>query len=195
MIRVGRYLRTQGIRDVGARSRADPPRHGSSRCPAPSSTSATPSTVGTSSDGLADRAFQGDWAPPGTGLPVMLVSLGTAYNVRADFYRMIIESAHERPWHVVLAIGDQVDAEDLGSVPDNVEVLQQVPQLAVLRQARAFVTHAGMGGTMEALHEGVPLVAVPQTAEQRANADRIAELRLGMASTRSTSMPMSSGLG
>jgi MGT family glycosyltransferase len=49
----------------------------------------------------------------------------------------------------------------------------------VLRHARVFVTHAGMGGTMEGLHFEVPLVAIPQMAEQRANADRIAELGLG----------------
>jgi MGT family glycosyltransferase len=79
---------------------------------------------------------------------------------------------------VVLAIGG-VDPQTLGTVPPNVEVHQQVPQLAVLRQARAFVTHAGMGGTMEGLHFEVPMVAIPQMAEQRANADRIAELGLG----------------
>jgi len=78
----------------------------------------------------------------------------------------------------VLAIGE-VDTEALGAVPANVEVHRQVPQLAVLRHARAFVTHAGMGGTMEGLHFEVPMVAIPQMAEQRANADRIAELGLG----------------
>jgi MGT family glycosyltransferase len=49
----------------------------------------------------------------------------------------------------------------------------------VLRHARVFVTHAGMGSTMESLTFGVPMVALPQMAEQRANADRIAELNLG----------------
>jgi MGT family glycosyltransferase len=128
---------------------------------------------------LTGRAFQGDWQPP-DDLPVVLVSLGTGYNDRPDFYRTVLKAAAGRPWRVVLASG-QVDPADLGPVPPNVEVHRQVPQLAVLRHARAFVTHAGMGGTMEGLHFGVPLVAVPQMAEQRANADRIAELGLGAA--------------
>jgi MGT family glycosyltransferase len=109
---------------------------------------------------------------------VALVSLGTAYNDRPGFYRTVVRSAADRPWQVVLATGG-MDREALGALPANVEVHRQVPQLAVLRHARAFVTHAGMGGTMEGLHFQVPMVAIPQMAEQRANADRIAELGLG----------------
>ena len=56
-----------------------------------------------------------------------------------------------------------------------------MPQIAVLRHATVFVTHAGMGGTMEGLANEVPLVALPQMAEQRANADRIRQLGLGRA--------------
>jgi MGT family glycosyltransferase len=123
------------------------------------------------------RGHQGGWEPAGD-LPVLLVSLGTAYNDRPEFYRTVLSSAADRPWQVVLAVGG-ADLAALGPVPANVEVHRQVPQLAVLRHARVFVTHAGMGGTMEGLHFEVPLVAVPQMAEQRANADRIAELGLG----------------
>lgn len=126
---------------------------------------------------LTDRADQGDWRPSGD-LPVLLVSLGTAYNNAPGFHRTVLESAAGRPWQVVLATGG-VDPSALGPVPANVEVHRHVPQLAVLRHARAFVTHAGMGGTMEGLHFRVPMVAIPQMAEQRANADRIAELGLG----------------
>jgi MGT family glycosyltransferase len=126
---------------------------------------------------FSERGYQGGWKPSGD-LPVVLVSLGTAYNDRPEFYRTVLGSAADRPWQVVLAIGG-VDPQVLGAVPPNVEVHRQVPQLAVLRHARAFVTHAGMGGTMEGLHFEVPMVAIPQMAEQRANADRIAELGLG----------------
>ncbi|WP_106318498.1 macrolide family glycosyltransferase [Actinoplanes italicus] len=128
---------------------------------------------------INERNYQGGWAPAGKGgLPVLLVSLGTAYNDRPEFYRTVLGSAADRPWQVVLAVGG-ADLDALGPVPANVEVHRQVPQLAVLRHARAFVTHAGMGSTMEGLHFEVPLVAIPQMAEQRANADRIAELGLG----------------
>lgn len=51
-----------------------------------------------------------------------------------------------------------------------------VPQRAILEQADAFVTHAGMGGCGEGLLAGVPMIAVPQGAEQFMNADRLVEL-------------------
>src|SRR5690606_35459281 len=127
---------------------------------------------------LTDRRFQGEWHPPSSA-PVLLVSLGTGYNDRPEFFRMIAESAAGRPWQVVLAVGDVVGRDALGSLPPNVEVHEQIPQLAVLRHARAFVTLAGMGGVLEGLAHAVPMVAVPQMAEQRANADRLVELGLG----------------
>lgn len=51
-----------------------------------------------------------------------------------------------------------------------------MPQLTVLEQADAFVTHAGMGGSSEGLYTGVPMIAVPQAAEQFMNADRLVGL-------------------
>ncbi|WP_245547334.1 nucleotide disphospho-sugar-binding domain-containing protein [Nocardia brevicatena] len=50
---------------------------------------------------------------------------------------------------------------------------------AILEQADAFVTHAGMGGCGEGLLAGVPVIAVPQATERFINADRLVEL--GMA--------------
>ncbi|GAA1012978.1 hypothetical protein Aple_015890 [Acrocarpospora pleiomorpha] len=51
-----------------------------------------------------------------------------------------------------------------------------MPQLAILRQAAAFVTHAGMGGSGEGLYAGVPMIAVPQAVDQFANADQLVKL-------------------
>ncbi|MFI7701069.1 hypothetical protein [Nonomuraea sp. NPDC049480] len=39
-------------------------------------------------------------------LPVALVSLGTGYNHRPDFYRTVLRAAAGRAWHVVLAVGE-----------------------------------------------------------------------------------------
>jgi MGT family glycosyltransferase len=73
-----------------------------------------------------------------------------------------------------------VDLRDLGPVPANVDVRRWFPEPAVLRHARAFVSHAGMGSTTEALYYGVPLVCVPQMLEQELNAGRVVELGLGV---------------
>jgi UDP:flavonoid glycosyltransferase YjiC (YdhE family) len=67
---------------------------------------------------------------------------------------------------------------DVGPPPPTVQVASWFPH-AVLRQARAFITHAGMNSTMEALYYGVPMLALPQMPEQVVNADRVAALDLG----------------
>lgn len=54
--------------------------------------------------------------------------------------------------------------------------LIEVGDFTCCEQADAFVTHAGMGGCGEGLLAGVPMIAVPQGAEQFMNADRLVEL-------------------
>lgn len=66
--------------------------------------------------------------------------------------------------------------EELGTIPPDIEVRSWVPQRAMLEQAGAFVTHAGMGGCGEGLLAGMPMIAVPRGAGQFVNADRLVEL-------------------
>ena len=113
------------------------------------------------------------------GGPVVYVSLGTIYNERPGFFRTCIEAVEATGWRVVLATGPWVDRNDLGPVPANVLALPWVPQLEMLARADAFVSHGGMNSTMEALAHAVPLVVVPQQAEQRVTADQVAALGLG----------------
>ncbi|MBB5155088.1 macrolide family glycosyltransferase [Saccharopolyspora phatthalungensis] len=127
---------------------------------------------------LTERAFQGDWQAPDSR-PVLVISLGSAYNNRVEFYRKCLRAFAGLHWHVVMAVGRSTDPAELGALPVNFEVRQWIPQLRVLSQASAFITHAGMGGTMEGLFHGVPLIAVPQATEQFMNAARIEELDLG----------------
>ncbi|MFI6456351.1 macrolide family glycosyltransferase [Streptosporangium amethystogenes] len=123
------------------------------------------------------RVGQGVWTRPVDAEKVLLVSLGSAYTRRPEFYRQCLAAFGGLPgWHVVLQIGKYTDPRELGDVAANVEVHSWVPQLAVLEQADAFVTHAGMGGSSEGLFTGVPMIAVPQAVDQFTNADRLVEL-------------------
>ena len=117
------------------------------------------------------------WERPAGAEHVVLVSLGSAYSPDVDFFRACVEAYAALPgWHVVMSIGTRLDPADLGDLPGNVEVHQWLPQRAILAQADAFVTHAGMGGSSEGLMAGVPMVAVPQAVDQFTNADRLVEL-------------------
>ncbi|MBB5158325.1 macrolide family glycosyltransferase [Saccharopolyspora phatthalungensis] len=127
---------------------------------------------------LGDRA-EVPWQPRDPHAPLLFISLGTAFNNRPDFYRMCFAAFADSPWQVAMSTGQHLDASELGPVPANFDVRPSFPQPAVLRHAAVFLSHTGMNSTMESLHAGVPLVAVPQMPEQAANAARVEELGLG----------------
>ncbi|MFJ2737119.1 macrolide-inactivating glycosyltransferase [Streptomyces sp. NPDC087317] len=121
-----------------------------------------------------DRSAQGGWERPAGAEKVVLVSLGSAFTKQAAFYRECVEAFGALPgWHTVLQVGRHVRPDELGEVPANVEVRSWVPQLAILRQAALFVTHAGAGGSQEGLATSTPMIAVPQAVDQFGNADML----------------------
>ncbi|MFE7516709.1 macrolide-inactivating glycosyltransferase [Streptomyces sp. NPDC057540] len=123
------------------------------------------------------RAEQGEWRRPEDAEKVVLVSLGSSFTKQPGFYRDCVAAFAGLPgWHVVLQIGRFVDPSELGELPPNVEAHSWVPQLAMLRQADVFVTHAGAGGSQEGLATATPMVAVPQAVDQFGNADMLRSL-------------------
>ncbi|MFP3987242.1 macrolide-inactivating glycosyltransferase [Streptomyces sp. E11-3] len=124
-----------------------------------------------------DRGEQEAWQRPEGAEKVALVSLGSSFTKQPAFYRACVEAFRELPdWHLVLQIGKHVQVDELGELPVNVEVHSWVPQLAILRQADVFITHAGAGGSQEGLATATPMVAVPQAVDQFGNADMLQAL-------------------
>jgi MGT family glycosyltransferase len=108
--------------------------------------------------------------------PLVLVSLGTVYGNRPQFFRSCLEELADAPWQVVLSTGGNFPAGDLGPAPENFIVRSFVPQIEILRRCSAFVTHGGMNSVQEALYHGVPLVIAPQAADQFWISARASEL-------------------
>ncbi|MGH3588777.1 MAG: macrolide family glycosyltransferase [Pseudonocardia sp.] len=127
---------------------------------------------------LGNREQTQPWSPPDPGARVLFISLGTIFTNHLEFYRTCIEAFGDGSWQVAMTVGE-VDTAALGPIPSTVDIRPWFPQLAVLRHVAAFVSHAGMNSTMEALYYGVPLITFPQMPEQVANADRVQELGLG----------------
>ena len=125
--------------------------------------------------------------------PVLYVSLGTIVNEREDFYKRCFEAfgsdEMKREVRVVTSVGLATDVSGLGETPSNFVVRNRVPQLAVLERASAFITHAGMNSVSEAMLARVPLVLVPQTAEQAMVARRVAKLGAGVRLTNTQLTP------
>lgn len=124
-----------------------------------------------------DRGAEGEWQRPAGAERVVLVSLGSAFTKQPGFYRECVKAFGELPgWHLVLQVGRHVDPAELGDVPADVEVRSWVPQLAVLKQADLFVTHAGAGGSQEGMATATPMIAVPQAVDQFGNAEMLQAL-------------------
>ncbi|MEC1612851.1 glycosyltransferase [Bacillus mojavensis] len=112
--------------------------------------------------------------------PLMLISLGTAFNAWPEFYKMCIEAFRNSSWQVIMSVGKTIDPKSLDEIPVNFTIRQSVPQLEVLAKADLFISHGGMNSTMEAMNAGVPLVVIPQMYEQELTAKRVDELGLGV---------------
>jgi MGT family glycosyltransferase len=129
---------------------------------------------------LGARGNEEAWQPRDGERPLLFISLGTTpLNDRPDFFRMCLAGFAGTRWQVAMAIGERVEASELGAIPENFDIRPFFPQLEVLAHADAFLTHTGMNSTIEALYFAVPLVAFPLQPEQGANARRVEDLGLG----------------
>lgn len=129
---------------------------------------------------IGKRTVFGSWKAPDNGKPLLYSSLGTAFNNWPEYYPILFDAVRDLDINVFAALGS-IDPASLKDIPANVEVGQMVPQLDILSQASVFITHAGMGGTGEAIYYGVPMIAIPQMEEQAITARQIEKLGLGVA--------------
>jgi MGT family glycosyltransferase len=110
-----------------------------------------------------------------TGKPLIYASIGTLVNGLNSVYSTILEAVGEFPeMQVVLSVGKNFNPGDLGPIPSNTMVVRIAPQIALLKRAALCITHAGLNTTLEALAQGVPLVAIPIGYDQPGVAARIA---------------------
>jgi zeaxanthin glucosyltransferase len=108
-----------------------------------------------------------------TGEPLIYASMGTVQNGLLDVFRMILKATERPGYQVVLSVGPNIAMESFQSGAASTIVVSQAPQLDLLKRASLCVTHAGLNTTLEALAQGVPLVAIPITNDQPGVAARI----------------------
>ncbi len=103
--------------------------------------------------------------------PVVYLSLGTVplFNQPDKFMTLLADVAHE-DIDLVVTVGELNDPAALGTQPSNVHIERWLPLAPLLPRCNAVVCHAGSGTTLAALTSGLPLVLVPQGADQFANA-------------------------
>lgn len=114
------------------------------------------------------------------GKSLIYISLGTVFNQAIDFYNLCIEAFGNTVYTVVMSIGEKAQISELGEVPKNFIVKNYVPQTKVLKYTKLFITHGGMNSTNEGLYYGVPLLVIPQSADQPIIAGQVANIGAGI---------------
>ncbi|WP_242245708.1 macrolide family glycosyltransferase [Bacillus cereus group sp. BfR-BA-01523] len=108
------------------------------------------------------------------------ISLGTVFNEAIDFYKLCFKAFENSEHTIVMAIGSKTQISDLGEIPKNFIVKNYVLQTELLTYTKLFITHGGMNSTHEGLYNGVPLIVIPQSADQPVIAKQVADLGAGV---------------
>ncbi len=120
------------------------------------------------------------WVDDLPSQPTVYVTLGTLDNDAPGVIEAAVEGLRGEPVNVIVTVGPNRDPAELGPQPANVHVERYVPQSLLLARCDAVVAHGGSGTTLAALGLGLPLVILPQGANQFWNAERCAALGAGV---------------
>ena len=112
------------------------------------------------------------------GRPLIFASMGTLQNQQFEVFHAIAEACAGLDAQLVITLGRRGAATPplLQALPGAPLVVPFVPQRALLERAAVAITHAGLNTALEALVQGVPMVALPVTNDQPGVAARLARL-------------------
>ena len=107
------------------------------------------------------------------GRPLVYASLGTLQNGSEPIFRTIANAFVGVNAQLVISLGGGLDPAKLGKLAGDPLVVRFAPQLEILKQANMVITHAGLNTVLEALCEGLPMIAVPLGNDQPGVAARL----------------------
>ncbi len=118
-----------------------------------------------------------DWVTELDGATVY-VSLGTIFNRDPRVFSAILEGVREEPVNVVATVGNDNDPEAVGPQPANVHIERYIPQALLLPHCDVVVNQGGTA-VLDILGQGLPLLVLPQGANQFHNAEMCVESGAG----------------
>ncbi len=118
-------------------------------------------------------------------VPLALITLGTTFTGDLGFYSWAAQAAARAGLLPIVAIGwNPIEADAkatlVRSLPRGTRLVNYVPFADVLPRVKIMCHHGGMGSTHAALIHGVPQIVVPHAADQRGQARRAAQAKLGL---------------
>ena len=108
------------------------------------------------------------------------VTFGTLWNRDLDAFRVVLAALSAHSVDVVVTLGVDGDPAAHGAQPDNVHVRRFIAQAELLPRCDAVIAHGGAGTMLGALAHGLPLLVLPQGADQYLNGERVAAAGAGL---------------
>jgi UDP:flavonoid glycosyltransferase YjiC (YdhE family) len=120
------------------------------------------------------------WADELGDRPAVYVTLGTVDNDAPGVIEAVVAGLRDEPMDLVVTVGPNRAPDELGPQPPHVHVERYLPQSLLLPRCAAVVCHSGSGTTLAALGQGLPLLLLPQGANQFDIAGRCEVLGVGL---------------
>jgi UDP:flavonoid glycosyltransferase YjiC (YdhE family) len=117
--------------------------------------------------------------------PLALITLGSAFTGDLGFFSWAAQAAARLGLIPVIVIGTNPIAPDKkaelkAALPGGTRLLTWIDYDQVFPRLRVIVHHGGMGTTHRAILQGLPQVVVPHAADQRGQARRVAQAKIGL---------------
>jgi UDP:flavonoid glycosyltransferase YjiC (YdhE family) len=117
--------------------------------------------------------------------PLALVTLGSAFTGDLGFFSWAAQAAAHAGLLPVVVIGtNRVAPADkaalIAALPPGTRLLNWVDFDHLLPRVRLAIHHGGMGTTHAAVVHGIPQIVVPHAADQRGQARRVAQAKIGL---------------
>jgi UDP:flavonoid glycosyltransferase YjiC (YdhE family) len=119
------------------------------------------------------------WVAALPARPTVYVTLGTVFNRDRQVLSTILHGLREEPVNVIATVGYNSDPADLGPQPEHVHVERYIPLSLLLPHLDLVVTQGGTS-ILPALGAGLPLLVVPQGADQFHNAEACERRGVGL---------------
>ena len=112
------------------------------------------------------------WIASLPSVPTVYVSLGTIFNQNLGVFSAILDGLGGEDLNVIVTIGAGNDPAALGPQPDNVHVEPFIPQSLLLPHCDVVVNQGGTA-ILPILAHGLPVLVLPQGANQFHNAEAV----------------------
>jgi MGT family glycosyltransferase len=122
------------------------------------------------------------WIEQRRNVPLVYMTLGTNNGTNSDvsMFRSVLDGLEDLDIDVLITIGLGKDPATIGPLAKNIHVENYVPQSLLLPHCSAVICHGGPGTILHSLAHGLPLLILPQGADQYIMGDRVLAAGVGL---------------